>query len=305
MTVNADRERIPRRIRWGAFEGEMEPSHCCICGRHNERNLVYHGEIFSIYCCADCHLMYCSPRFTEASLLALYENEAITDLSIYQNWAYEKWCSLSPRSFHTERHKVEILRQYLTDGSSILDVGCSTGHFVLQARRRGFAAEGLEPSRQFCAIANTILKVPVTLGQIEQYQPGYCFDGMVLWDVLEHLYEPARVVQHAARLLKSGGILLAQVPNYLGFSNRFKSRLCRWGLKHNHFKHFGFPWHVCSFDRRSLTELLTNSGLIPFRFESWPRQMKDGQGGSLANAIIDASRRLCLFDYIMCVARKA
>jgi SAM-dependent methyltransferase len=303
--MNASNPQDPlRRIRWDAFEGEMEPTPCRICGRHDERDLAYRGKVFSIYVCAGCHLMYCSPRFTEASLLAIYENEAVTDLSVYRDWNYEKWSNMNPRSFHTERQKVRILRQHLAEGSSILDVGCSRGHFVFEARRQGFAAEGLEPSHLFCEIARAELKVPVTEGQLEDFHPGVCFDGLVLWDVLEHLYEPVRVTLHAARLLKPGGILLLQTPNYLGLGHRCKALLYRLGIKHDDYRHFGFPWHVYSFDRRSLTALLSKAGLTPLRFESWPRQLKDGQTGPLAGAIISASRRWRLSDYIMCVARK-
>jgi SAM-dependent methyltransferase len=125
-------------------------------------------------------------------------------------------------------------------------------------------------SHQFCAIANELLKVPVTEGLLEDFHPGRCYDAIVLWDVLEHLYEPIRVTRHASRLLRPGGIVLIQVPNYRGLGHRFKVQLGRWRIQADPFKHFGFPWHVYSFDRRSLTALLAKAGMTPIRFESWP-----------------------------------
>ena len=249
--------------------------------------------------------MYASPRFTEASLLAIYENQAFTDLTEFEGWSYEKWRAGGGRSYHVAVEQVALLRQYLPEGSRVLDVGCGTGSFVREARAEGFLAEGVEPSRMLADIAARVVGVPVAQCQIEQFRSPYPFDAIVIWDVLEHLYEPVRVVGRAAEMLKPGGVFIAQVPHHRGLGNRIKSGLTRLGLRSGDFKHFGFPWHVYAFDRRSLTTLLAQADLRPFRFESWPHQMKDGRQGLVAAGIIRAARRWCLSDYITCVARKA
>jgi 2-polyprenyl-3-methyl-5-hydroxy-6-metoxy-1,4-benzoquinol methylase len=293
-----------RRVRWGPFEGEMESVGCKICGRQDEGDIIYRGSIFSVYCCYRCHLMYSSPRYTEESLLAICENEGFSDLNIYRDWTYERWRQQGSRSYHTEKAKVATLKEYVPEGSRVLDVGCASGLFVLEARRQGFLAEGVEPSKMLSDIARNVVGVPVTHSEVEQFPPPYRFDAVVIWDVLEHLYDPVRVARCASDLLKAGGILMAQTPHYLGLSHRLKTLFCRLGLRRNHFKHFGFPHHVYSFDRRSLTALLVQAGLKPLRFESWPRQMKDGQNDLLSSVIISANRRWCLSDYLMCIARR-
>lgn len=292
------------RVRWGPFEGEMESVGCKICGRQDERDINYRGSIFSVYCCSRCHLMYSSPRFTEKSLLAICENEGFSDLKVYQDWTYEKWREQGSRSYHTEKAKVETLKKYVPEGGRVLDVGCASGLFVLEARRQGFLAEGIEPGKMLSDIARNVVGIPVTCTEVEQFFPPYRFDAVMIWDVLEHLYDPVRVTRRAADLLRPGGILIAQTPHYLGLSHRLKTRFCQLGLRRNHFKHFGFPHHVYSFDRRSLTALLAQAGLKPLQFESWPRQMKDGQNDLLSSFIISATRRWCLSDYLMCIARK-
>lgn len=292
------------RVRWGPYEGEMEPVGCKICGRQNEGDRIYKGSIFSVYCCSRCHLMYTSPRYTEESLLAISENEGFSDLKVYRDWTYEKWCLQGSRSYHTEKAKVATLKEYVLEGGRVLDVGCGSGLFVLESRRQGFLAEGVEPSKRLSDVARNVLGVPVTRSEVERFSPPYRFDAVVIWDVLEHLYAPVRVARRTSDLLKTGGILMAQIPHYLGLSHRLKTRLCQLGLRRNHFKHFGFPHHIYSFDRRSLTALLVQVGLKPLRFESWPRQMKDGQNDLLSSVIISTYRRWCLSDYIMCIARK-
>ena len=185
-------------------------------------------------------------------------------------------------------------------------MGTGTGLFLLEARREGFLkCEGLEPSAMLSKVASEVLGVPVSTVEVEDFNPPYKFDGIVIWDVLEHLYDPVGVLKKCAELLEPGGYVFAQVPNHRGLSNSTKTMLCRMGIKKSGFKHFGFPWHVYSFDRRSLGALTRAASLEPVLFESWSHLMKEGKGDPLSRALIGVIKKLCLSDYIVCVAHKA
>ena len=104
---------------------------------------------------------------------------------------------------------------------------------------------------------------------LEDFNPGYRYEAMVIWDVLEHVYNPIGLIERCGRLMNNGGYLFIQVPNFKGISNRYKSFLCRSGLKKSGFKHFGFPWHIYSFSRESLVNILSAEDFEPLFFESW------------------------------------
>jgi len=293
-------------MKFGPFEGSIEDAACPLCvERNSSAQLIFKNrDGIGFYKCLGCNLMFASPRFTEESLLKIYENKAFADLSMYDKWSYEEWRQSSSRSYNIEQQKILLVKRYLPEKSRLLDVGCGTGLFVLEANQSDFLCEGIEPSMRLSGICRNVLKVPVSTAQIEDYNPAYKFNGIVIWDVLEHLYDPVRVLRRCRELLEPDGFLFLQVPNHKGISNSYKTHLYSLGLKKNNFKHFGFPWHVYSFDRKSLSVLSRQAGFKPLLFESWSHLLKDGKTGSLSQIIINLTKQSCLSDYIVCVAQK-
>ncbi len=249
-------------------------------------------------------MLYASPRFTEESMLRIYDTQEFADLEPYREWSYDAWRARGDRTYVTSAQKVALVERYLPSGSRLLDVGCATGLFVLEANKKGFWCEGLEPSGMLSTIARDVLNVAVSTTQIEDFRTELTFNGIILWDVLEHLYDPVRVLRSCANLLVPGGVIFLQVPHSDGMSFRLKSMLSRIGLKKPGYKHFGFPWHVYAFNRKSLSFMLERCGFEPVHFESWSHLLKDGKRSFPEDVIIRAARRFCLSDYIVCVARK-
>jgi len=300
----------PEKINCGAFSGETEQVTCPVCqpAPPLPRLVFQKAGRVAIWQCPGCELMYASPRFTEKSLLAIYENPAFInedDSVLFDNWSYDKWRQSGHSSFVTSQLKVDLLRQFVKKTERVLDVGCAMGFFCLEASRQGYAAEGLEPSRMLASMARDLIKAPVIHNAlIEDFAPGYRYNGIMLWDVLEHVYDPVGLICRCHALTEAGGYLFLQVPNFEGLADRFKTFLCRHHLKKSDFSHFGFPWHVYSFNRVSLTKLLNKAGYEPLRFESWINAVKDGSRNPVARLADALMRQRCLSDYITCVARK-
>lgn len=289
-------------VRFGEFEGMLEVVSCPIDGDRAEAELVFkNSDGIGFYSCRQCNLMFASPRFTEESMMKIYEIGAFADLEMFEDWSYDRWARSGHRSYMTQKRKVELTGKFVSPGGRLLDAGCGTGLFVLEATRRGFLCEGVEPSRMLSSVAKEVLSAAVSVMELEEFHPPYRFGGIFIWDVVEHLYDPVRVLRRCMELLEPGGYLFAQMPNHKGISNSLKTLLCRAGLKRSGFKHFGFPWHVYSFDKRSISALMGSVGLAPVLFESWPHMFKEGKDG----AHIKAIKKFCLSDYIVCVAKKA
>ena len=296
----------PKSIRSGEFSGEAEEAACPICVNPSPPELVFqNSRHLGIWKCPDCEIMYASPRFSEASLLKIYENEAFVDRSFYEDWSYERWKKENrDRTYVSQRLKIELIGRFLSKEDRILDAGCGTGLFCLEATRQGLDVEGIDPSRMLVEFGRELFQIPLHQGQLEDFDPAYKYRGIVLWAVLEHVYNLKELVIRCGYLLEKGGYLFIDVPNHEGPSNRFKTFLCRNGLKKDDFKHFGFPWHIYSFNRKSLSSLMRACGFEPVLFEYWSHLMKDGATGLFAKAAITLAKKFRLSDYITFVARK-
>ena len=290
---------------FGNFSGYLEETACPICPSPPAPKLIFSkSEGVNIWCCPGCGVNYASPRFDSPSLLAIYENEAFSDMSLYNGWSYEAWKQSRTRGWFASNLKTQLVKRYLSDGAAVLDVGCSTGEFVAVARRNNLKAEGIDNSKMLVDIGQRILEVPVYQVDIKDYRPSHKFKGVVIWDVLEHLYDPVDMLRMCASLLEPNGLLFAQVPNLRGISNRLKSFACRSGLSKNDYGHFGFPYHLYFFDKRSLGKLASASGFIALQLESWSHLLKDGKRGLMTDVVIAATKKYCQSDYIIIVAQK-
>ncbi len=293
-------------VSFGEFSGVLEDVSCPICDYPPNPRLIFQGfNRVRFWQCPQCDVMYASPRFTEGSLLAIYENEAFIAASFYEDWSYEKWkAENKDRSYIVQDLKVQLVRRFLSEDDRILDVGCGTGLFCLEASKQGFNVEGIDPSSMLVELGSRLFKVSLYHGQLEGFDPGYKYKGIVLWAVLEHVYNLKDLIKRCGHLLDAGGYLFIDVPNHRGPSNQFKTLLCRLGIKKADFKHFGFPWHIYSFNKRSLSLLMRACGFEPVFFEFWSHYLKDGANGILARMVISLTHKYELSDYLTLVAQK-
>jgi len=95
----------------------------------------------------------------------------------------------------------------------VLDVGCGAGAFLEAARRDGVEVAGIEIDPA-AANAARCRGVSVTIGSILGAVPlGYGWDVVTLWDVLDHLDDPAEALARLRARMKPGGLLVARGRN--------------------------------------------------------------------------------------------
>jgi SAM-dependent methyltransferase len=156
---------------------------------------------------------------------------------------------------HQARRLVREIRRYRT-GGKLLDVGAGVGMLVDEARRAGFVAEGIEPSRWMQARA-TERGLPVRLGTLDNpvaqsdLLASGPFDVVTLIDVIEHVEHPVGLLEQAARILAPGGIVAVVTPDVGSVAARLLGG--RWW----HFR----TAHVGYFDHATLTLAGDRAGL--------------------------------------------
>lgn len=118
----------------------------------------------------------------------------------------------------TEKTSLNLLAAHIAPHSTVLDLGCGTGALGRWlAPRVGCTIDGVTLSEAEAEQARTSYR-KVIVGDLEQlplirhFAPG-TYDFIVCADVLEHLADPASLLEACRPLLTAQGKLLVSVPN--------------------------------------------------------------------------------------------
>lgn len=167
---------------------------------------------------------------------------------------YDNYVALEPGLRRTARARLRRLGRLLggrIDGRRLLELGCGTGVFLAEARAAGWDAAGVEVST-YAADQARARGFEVATQPIEDLAlPAAAYDCIALWDVLEHLRDPAGVLQTVGRALRPGGVLALSTGDVTSLCARLSG--ARWHL-------FNLPEHLFFFSPRALEALLRRAG---------------------------------------------
>jgi SAM-dependent methyltransferase len=153
--------------------------------------------------CNACGLAFRSLRPLPEELAGLYRD---ADDSVYE--------SELPNRFRTGRRHRQIVERYQRHPGRLVDVGSASGAFLRIMADAGWSVIGVEPSPSQCERAKKILggqgEIRQSVLEAADLPPGV--DLVTLWDVLEHVTEPAAFLTRCSALLKPGGFLALNVP---------------------------------------------------------------------------------------------
>jgi 2-polyprenyl-3-methyl-5-hydroxy-6-metoxy-1,4-benzoquinol methylase len=144
----------------------------------------------------------------------------------------------------------EVRHLRLRPGSTVLDVGCGNGEFLVQARRAGWRAFGVDADPQAVATCRRG-GLDADFGTIESVDAN-AFDAITFGHVLEHLHDPRGALRHAQELLSPGGLLWVATPNADAAGH------ARFGAD---WLGLDAPRHLVVFSRRALDDAVTVAGL--------------------------------------------
>lgn len=100
----------------------------------------------------------------------------------------------------------------------ILEIGVGPGHNLLEIYPLDARLEGAEPDPALAGLAAARSPAPVFIASIDQLpseiQEG-AYDGVTMFDVLEHIPDDACALQIVNRKLKAGGRIAISAPAYM------------------------------------------------------------------------------------------
>ncbi len=142
------------------------------------------------------------------------------------------------------------IERYKRSGA-ILDVGCNTGAFL--STLDGWNCSGIEIDPAAAATARRRTGCEVFVGNaIDAPFSARSFDVITCFDVLEHVYEPRRLVLRIVEWLKPGGIFYLSLPNIASWeASLFRSYW--YGLE--------LPRHLFHWSPQSVRYLMNSAGL--------------------------------------------
>jgi SAM-dependent methyltransferase len=171
------------------------------------------------------------------------------------------------------QESVRALREvvhWMPPPARLLDIGCATGSKLLAAKQVGYQVAGVEISPYAAEFARR-QGFNVFTGELESAPfAEQSWDVILCHHVLEHLPRPSRLIRRCFELLRPGGILVVEVPDFGSLPAR--GLLMGW-------PHFKPMEHIHYFERPSLARLLAGQGfrILRFRrdgllavFEMWP-----------------------------------
>ncbi|ACS78643.1 class I SAM-dependent methyltransferase [Maridesulfovibrio salexigens] len=230
--------------------------------------IVLHSvDGFDVIHCESCGFKHIIPIPDEEELERIYKHEYhVKDkpLMLQHQLEDQEWHDA------TNAARLETIEKLLGRKGSILDVGSGNGFFLKQAAELGWQAKGVEPADKAVDYCNSI-GLDVTHGVFDQECADSIgkFDAVHLWEVLEHLPDPAGMLSLCRQVLNPGGLIIVGVPNDYNKLQKIVTENMDeepWWVAP--------PHHINFFNRSSLENLLRRLNFEPLHHEiSFPLEL--------------------------------
>jgi 2-polyprenyl-3-methyl-5-hydroxy-6-metoxy-1,4-benzoquinol methylase len=178
---------------------------CPLCGEPKSAPFLQKAELHLVRCLR-CSMIYANPVPKTMATGVFYDQAGDEYLA-----AEKLEGDYSEVRFARE---LNLFRKHCPRGS-VLDVGCSSGAFLHQLKKRhpdDYQIWGTDVSSAALHHASK-MGVPIIQGNFLTHSFTQSFDAVTFWAVMEHLFEPQLFLKKAESILKPGGLCFILVPN--------------------------------------------------------------------------------------------
>jgi SAM-dependent methyltransferase len=200
--------------------------------------------------CSGCGLVLLHPVPDEATLRAYYNDGYEVDFDRYTK--------------NLRRGSESILgdlKKQFPGRGRLLEVGCSYGGFLAEARRDGWEVTGVELSETASRYARDQLSLRVFTGSLHDQlrQLGEPYEAVALFHVIEHVPDPVQLLEQCRKLIRPGGLLVLKTPNVASLIARLTKATWQWVSP---------PAHLYLYSPKTLALLLEKAGYQPIAYRS-------------------------------------
>lgn len=220
---------------------------CKACGAGDPR-ARFERDGFHIVECRACGLVYVGEDPASIDFGRLYDESYYTG---GQEGVFADYVGQAPARRAAARRRLFTLRRMKPAGR-LLDVGCAAGFFLAEAQAH-YRVRGVELSEFSSRFAREQFGLDVVTGTLHDAAfEAASFDLVTLWDVIEHVPDPAAVLAEVSRVLAPEGRVVLTTGD-IG-SAYAQQRGAQWHLMTP-------PWHLYFFSRATLATLAARAGL--------------------------------------------
>lgn len=211
---------------------------CRLC--KNTTEFLFAIGKWPLHRCTHCTFLQVTLKPSVNELTAIYNQQYFSEDKYVYNFATNL----------EHYRRIKLMQKFISPQSKVLDAGCATGDFVKFASPY-FEMWGYDISNYAISEAKKLSPKLVdrfSSGSLENIKYSKDkFDAIVLWDVIEHTWEPESVLTVLNGLLKSGGYLFLSTPN--ASSPTFLLMRSKWAFMTP-------PEHLSFFSRPTIEMLL-------------------------------------------------
>lgn len=140
----------------------------------------------------------------------------------------------------------------------VLEIGCSIGVFLEIFKGHGWKTWGVEPSESAETAGKKGHKIIRGFFENVSLRNGF-FDLVILNHTLEHMDNPAEILKKVHKILKKGGMVYVDVPNFGSLSSKILGK---------HWPYLVPEEHKHQFTKKALVQILEKSGFKVIHWES-------------------------------------
>jgi SAM-dependent methyltransferase len=167
--------------------------------------------------------------------------------------------------------ELDFIETLPSQGRNLLDIGAGAGIFAEVVAQNDWTVTAVDPALELSRLNNNS-NINAIKGTTSQIPSGTLFDVISMWDVVEHVTNPAELINDAASYLKEGGWLVLETGNYKS-ADRVYEGTSHWIYQLDH------RWY---FSPESLEWLLTDLGFSEFIFSK--KVLRPNWSGSVGYA---------------------
>ena len=197
----------------------LELRNCPICNK-NDFSFLFLKNGGNYVQCKNCELVYLNPCFTGKHLEIFYKNMHNMQAKIVKDE------SLFYRKIYS--YGIKNINKFVKPKNKkrILDLGCSSGLFLDIAKEKRWETFGLELNEKEIEISKQNHNVKnINLYQAQK-EFNVKFDVITMWDVIEHVKDPHKLLKTIKKCLRPGGLFFFQTPNVNSLAARVLKEKC-------------------------------------------------------------------------------
>jgi len=180
---------------------------------------------YTLYQCEICKCRFFDVKEHDVDIENVYENYSVKHNKEVAGFQFQK-------SFYWSRQVQRIEKVLGRKVSSVLDIGCRTGDFLMHFPD-SVVREGVELSKNSAEIAKS-RGLMVYQDFVENINFDKQYDVVTCYAILEHLLKPLTFLDKLSDIVSSGGALVIMIPTYECFK--------RWLLD----TYTSIRWHMYS-----------------------------------------------------------